>query len=229
MMPPVSEVARIPAAGIVLMILAAHMLAGTAKQLQGYELYTGEDAQIRAISRLVHFSKPSAPRLGESIITLEVPNIRAAEFGTLAEAKEKLKELREAFAVEMGALTADLEAVEWNADVIEELRLRKKAKVDPILFDLRRKAASTLENMLKGHAHEGLAASLGVGSFAMNIAMALGANLNLTLLAAVLGTEAGILAGAFAQALNNKAEIDKNHLGYVIRLEDEFKKASAIG
>jgi hypothetical protein len=218
----VAEEVRLPVGGLVYLILAAHIFGGIAKQLQGFEVYTGEDAQIRAMSRMVDFAKPTSTRLGDIVISVEVPSIQVKEFHELAEAKAKLTDLRHAFVVEMSALTADLENQEWNDSLLAEIRARKKSKVDPILFDLQRQANATVANMIRDKSGESLDTALGVGSIAMTVALAFGAKLDVGLLAGLVGSGAGSLLGGIARGLSDKVHMDKNHLAYVVKLKQHL-------
>jgi hypothetical protein len=205
--------------GLMFMVLAHHLLTGIARQVQGRSFYSGEDGLIRAASKFSNLPKPVAARLGESVLSVEVPQICVTEFDELAEVKRNLSDLRVAFQAEMQFLTSDLGKREWNDDLVRELLSRKTMKVDPVVFDLRRKLGEPKLRRMARTALEGKDTAIGAAGIGLALAAGAGATLNIQILAGILGTGIGAVAGALSAANKDEITIDQNRLAYVVRLD----------
>lgn len=210
--------------GLMFMLLAHHLLTGIARQVQGRNFYSGEDGLIRAASKFSSLPKPVAARLGESVLSVEVPQICVTEFDELAEIKRDLGDLRVAFQAEMRFLTGDLGTREWNDDLIRELLSRKATRVDPVIFDLRRKLDEPKLKRIARAALGGKDTALATAGIGLALAAGAGATLNVQLLAGILGTGAGAIAGALHSAAKENITIDQNRLAYVVRLDKQISE-----
>jgi hypothetical protein len=206
--------------GVIAMILFAHVLTGVMYQVQGRELYSGDDILVRTLSRFSNTPKPVAAKLAETVLNLEVPRIAVSEFDELGEVKSKLKELREQFQIEMRAISAHLIDHEWNEDLLKELEVVRLSKIEPVLFDLRRKLE---EHNLPRALTDAKDTIIGTASLGLGLAVSAGASLNAQLLATALGAGAGGLFGAMNFFREERIAFDQNRLAYVIQVKRRLK------
>jgi hypothetical protein len=207
---------------LVFLVLAHYLMTGIARQVQGNSFYSGEDGLIRAASRFSDLPKPVSARLGESVLSVEVPQISVTEFDELAEVKRKLGDLRKAFQAEMNFLTADLGTRAWDEELIRELLSRKAMRVDPVLYDLRRKLEEPATRRVARAAIEGKDTVIGTAALGLALAAGAGATLNVQILAVILGAGAGAIAAALSAAKKERLTIDENRLAYVVRLDESI-------
>lgn len=210
--------AAAPIFGLITLILSRQLLTGLGHIVQGGEMYSGEDGLVRAISRLSLSPTPVHAKLGETVLNIEVPQIYVSEFDELAEVKQQLADLRKAFQVEMQALTADLGNREWNGELIKELGARKIARIDPVLFDLRRKLAEPLHRRGLTTVLDARDSAMGAAGIGLALAATAGAALNMQLLTGLITGGIGALTGAIAQTVKDRMTFDQNRLAYVVKL-----------
>lgn len=208
--------------GVISLILGTYTFGGLYKQLNGSNVYTGEDHQIRALSQITNASNPIAARLGERAIQIEVPSIRYVDIEQLSEVREKLLGLRNAFIVQMEALTADLTRNEWNDDLLNEIKILKKREIDPIVFELRKLSESSVYDVLKTRFSGPVKASLGSSAFVIGLCVEMGAELPVSTILAIAGALGGGITHNFIQTLQSKKNIEFNQLAYLIRLQESI-------